>query len=68
MTSNAECSMRRLAALAIATISLTGCATGVSEPPVVTVCPAVVEYRREFQLRAAAELDALPVGSVSPRC
>lgn len=60
MTSNAGCSMRRLAALAIAMISLTGCATGGSEPCIATVCPPVVEYSREFQARAAEELDLLP--------
>lgn len=63
MTSNARCSTRRLAALAIATISLTGCATVASEPRMATVCPPVVEYSREFQARAADELDLLPEGS-----
>jgi hypothetical protein len=28
-----------------------------------TVCPPVVEYSREFQARAADELDLLPEGS-----
>ena len=60
MMSNARCSMRRLAVLAIATISLTGCATVASEPRIVTVCPPVIEYSREFQARAADELDLLP--------
>lgn len=60
MTSNARCSMRRLAALAIAMISLAGCATVASKPRVTTVCPPVVEYSREFQARAADELDLLP--------
>ena len=55
--------MRRLAALVIVTISLTGCATGGSEPRTATVCPPVVEYSREFQARAAGELDLLPEGS-----
>lgn len=41
-------------------ISLTGCATGASEPRAVNVCPPVVEYSREFQARAADELDLLP--------
>lgn len=63
MTSIARCSMRRLAALAIVTISLTGCATVASDPRVATVCPPVVEYSREFQARAADELDLLPEGS-----
>ncbi|TFL17229.1 hypothetical protein [Jannaschia formosa] len=30
---------------------------------VVTVCPPVFEYSREFQARAADELDMLPEGS-----
>ena len=38
----------------------TGCATGVSEPRVVAVCPPVVEYSRELQVRAADELALLP--------
>lgn len=63
MKFNAGCSPRRLAALAIATISLTACATGGSEPRIVTVCPTVVEYSREFQARAAYELALLPDGS-----
>ncbi len=44
----------------ITTISLTGCATVASELHVVSVCPPVVEYSREFQTRAADELDLLP--------
>ena len=63
MTFNAGCWMRRLAVLAIATSLLTACATGVSEPRVVTVCPPVVEYTREFQGRAAEELRLLPDSS-----
>ena len=63
MTSNARCWMPRLAVLAIATISLTGCATVASEPRIATVCPPVVEYSREFQARAAEELGVLPDGS-----
>lgn len=63
MKSSAGCSMRRLAVLAIVTISLTGCATVASKPRVTTVCPPVVEYSREFQARAADELDLLPEGS-----
>jgi len=60
MTSNARCSTRRLAVLAIATISLTGCATGGSETRPVAVCPPVIEYSREFQARVAEELALLP--------
>ncbi len=63
MTSNARCSMRQLGVLAIVTISLTGCATVASKPRVTTVCPPVVEYSRDFQARAADELDLLPDGS-----
>ena len=63
MMSNVGCLTQRLAALAIAAISLTGCATVASDPRVATVCPPVVEYSREFQARAADELDLLPEGS-----
>ena len=63
MTSNAKCSMRQLAVLVIAAISLTACATVASDTRVTTVCPPVVEYNREFQVRAADELDLLPEGS-----
>ncbi len=63
MKSNAGCSMRRLAVLVITAISLTGCATVASDPRVATVCPPVVEYSRDFQARAADELDLLPEGS-----
>ena len=63
MTSNARCSTRRLAVLAIAAISLTACATAGSEPRIVAVCPPVVEYSREFHARGADELDLLPEGS-----
>ena len=63
MTFNAGCWTRRLAVLAIATSLLTACATGISEPRVVTACPPVVEYSREFQGRAAEELRLLPDGS-----
>jgi hypothetical protein len=63
MTSNARCSMRRLAVLVIAAISLTGCATVASDVRAATVCPPVVEYSRDFQARAADELHLLPEGS-----
>ncbi len=63
MMSNAGCWEPRLAVLALATIWLSGCATGGSEPRIATVCPPVIEYSREFQARAAAELDLLPEGS-----
>ena len=61
--SNAGCWKRQLAALAIATSLLSGCATVGSEPGIATVCPPVVEYSREFQARAAEELARLPHGS-----
>jgi hypothetical protein len=57
---NARCWKRQLADLAIATISLTGCATVASKPRVATVWPPVVEYSREFQARTAEELALLP--------
>jgi len=63
MTSNAGCWKRRLAALAIAMSWLSGCATGISEPPAATVCPPVVEYTNEVRARAAEELTLLPEGS-----
>ncbi|MEQ9811652.1 MAG: hypothetical protein RLO50_02645 [Azospirillaceae bacterium] len=65
MMSNAGCSTRRLAALAIVTISLTGCTTGASEPRIVAVCPTVVEYCSEFQARAAEKLKVLPGGGAA---
>ncbi len=63
MMSNAGCWKPQLAALAIATSLLSGCATAISEPPIATVCPPVVEYSHEFQARAAEELRMLPDGS-----
>ncbi len=63
MTSNAGCWRRRLAALAIATSLLSGCATVGSDPRLMPVCPPVVEYSREVQARAAEELEVLPDGS-----
>ena len=63
MMSNAKCWKRQLAALAIASNLLSSCAAGGSEPRIATVCPPVIEYSREFQARAAAELDLLPEGS-----
>ena len=53
----------QLTALAIATSSLSGCAVVGSEPRLATVCPPVVEYSREFQARAADELNLLPEAS-----
>ena len=64
MTSNAGCWRRQLAALAIATSLLSGCATVGSNPSIAIVCPPVVQYSREAQARAAEELNSLPDGSV----
>lgn len=63
MKSSAGCWMRPFAALAITATSLNACATGGSETRVVAVCPPVVEYSREFQVRVADELDLLPEAS-----
>ena len=62
MSFSEGCWRRRLTVLVIGTIWLSGCATGVSEPRIATVCPPVVEYSREFQARAAEELGMLPEG------
>ena len=64
MMSNAGCWRRRLAALAIATSLLTGCATVGSEQRIMALCPPVVEYGQELQTRAADELAWLPEGSI----
>lgn len=63
MMSIAGCWRRRLAALAIATSLLSGCATVRSENGRLATCPPVVDYGREFQARAAEELATLPEGS-----
>lgn len=63
MTSNARCWKQQLAALAIVTNLLSGCATVGSEPRSATVCPPVVEYSGELQERAAEEVVLLPDGS-----
>lgn len=63
MTCNARCWKRWLAVLAIATISLTGCATVSSDVEGLAACPPVVEYSEDFQESAAEELDLLPGGS-----
>ena len=61
--SNARCWKQQLAALAIVTSLLSGCATVRSEGGRLATCPPVVEYSREFQARAADELALLPEGS-----
>ena len=63
MMSNDGCWRPRLAALAIATSLLSGCATVRSEYDRLATCPPVVEHGREFQTRAADELVLLPKGS-----
>ncbi|UXU74174.1 hypothetical protein GB880_009640 [Paracoccus sp. SMMA_5_TC] len=63
MMSNARCWRLRLAALAIVTSLLSGCATVSSDGRAVGTCPPVVDYSREFQARAAEELSRLPHGS-----
>jgi hypothetical protein len=63
MMPNARCWKRQLAALAIATSLLSGCATGGSDVGRLSTCPPVVEYGREFQVRAAEELTSLQDGS-----
>lgn len=63
MMSNAGCWKRRRAALVIATISLSGCATVSSETGWPVTCPPVVEYGREVEVRAAEELWVLREGS-----
>ena len=59
MTSNAACWRLPAPALVIATISLTACATGGSDPGG-AVCSPVVGYDKVARERAAAEMEALP--------
>lgn len=54
-----------LAALTIATISLSGCAAVSSDGGGPGTCPPDVEYSREFQARAAEELALLPENSAA---
>jgi methylthioribose-1-phosphate isomerase len=49
-----------LAALATVANLLTACAAGGSETGGFGTCVPVVEYSREFQVRAAEELELLP--------
>ncbi|WP_339950731.1 hypothetical protein [uncultured Albimonas sp.] len=63
MTPNDGCWRPRLAALAIVTSLLSGCATVGSDGSGPGACPPVVEYSSEFQARAAEELALLPEGS-----
>lgn len=57
-------SMPRLAALLIATLCVSACATAASDR---SACPPVVEYDRATLERAADELDRLPAGSAVER-
>lgn len=66
MKSNAKCWKPPAAALLIATLWLTGCATGGSNR-LGQVCPPVVEYSTADQVRAADEVEALPEGAVIVR-
>jgi len=63
MTSNAGCWKRQLAALAIGTSLLSGCATVGSNKVGSATCAPFIEYSRELQARAAEELALLPHGS-----
>ena len=58
------CSMPPAAALMIAMLSLSGCATESSDN---APCPPVVEYSTAEQTRAAAEVEALPESAVLVR-
>ena len=62
MSSIARCSMPPPVVLLIAMPLLTGCATGGSDAR--GPCPAVVDYTRVEQTRAADEVEALPEGAV----
>ena len=63
MPLNARCWMRPVAALVIAALFLSACATGGSDTASGT-CPPVVEYSRANQARVADEVAALPEGAV----
>lgn len=64
MTHKGGCWRRRRAALVLATIWLSGCATVGSDGGSSSACPPVVEYSREFRARAADEVALLPEGSM----
>jgi len=65
MTSNARCSRSPAAALLIAMLWLSGCATASSDA--CAPCPPVVPYSATDQARATAEVAALPEGAVVVR-
>jgi hypothetical protein len=58
MRSTARCSTPPPAALLIAMLWLTGCATGGSDAR--APCPPIVDYTAAEQVRAADEVEALP--------
>ena len=64
MKFNARCSMPPAAALMIAMLSLSACATAGSDS---APCPPVVEYSPADQARAATEVDAMPENAVVVR-
>lgn len=49
--------------LAALMLSIGGCAPATSDP----VCPTIVEYDRETQLQASAELTTMPPGVIRDR-
>ena len=63
MKFNAECLKPLLAALAVVTSFLAGCATASFDDSGVAACPPVGEYSREFRNRVTEELALLPDGS-----
>ena len=63
MPSTARCWTPPRAALAAATIFLTGCATAGSDAPP-GACPPVVAYGKAEQTRVAEEVAALPEGAL----
>lgn len=63
MMSNARCWKLQLAALAIGTSLMSGCATVGSDGRGPEACPPVLGYSNEFQARAAEELARLADGS-----
>ena len=63
MRSKDGCWRLRHVALGLATIWLSGCATGASDLGNLGACPPVVEYSRQLQARAAQQLALLPEGS-----
>ncbi len=65
MPSTARCSTPPPAALLIAMLWLTGCATGSSDTR--APCPPVVDYTSADQARAADELEELPEDAVIVR-